>query len=1198
MAAQSGGFGRSCKNREYPGAAKWPTLDLYVILKTTRQAAMERSLTHCDPSGDAILGEVAEEFFDRLARGENPDIEKYVQQHPEFAEYVRDIFPALELIKHSPDSTPQGVVPNIDPEELNRLGDYQILGELGRGGMGVVYEALQISLNRRVALKVLPFAAVMDSKQLERFKTEAQAAARLDHPNIVNVYAVGCERAVHFYAMRYVHGQTIQELISVLRQQSDVERCEDQVGSRAISQLAKEFSQGRMEVSDGDKSQDPNRTVNFGRRLTPADSPSAETKPKLQTAISTQHSASNKDGFYRSVASLGVQAAAALDHAHEFGVLHRDIKPGNLMLDAEGKLWVTDFGLARIEADVGMTMTGDVLGTLRYMSPEQALAKRGIVDHRADIYSLGVTLYELLILQPTYAADDRQELLNQIAFNEPRRLRLLDHQIPVELESIVGKAIEKDPADRYGTALELADDLQRYLDQRPILARLPSLTTRLVKWSKRHVGMVWTLVLAALTLAVALGVSTVQISASRNQTEHARRLAEDKSILLEEQRDRARENESFARQLVYASDVRLAAQAWQDGDVRHYADLLDRHAQSASSEDLRGFAWRYLRQLGTANFHTIAEGSQGICSVRYSPDGKFLAVGQYDGKIQVRDGRNDQQLAMLSGHMDLVTGIGFSPDSKRLSSIGYDGVIRIWDLETFREIRSIKAFEDAHGYRVCFAFDGQAVIAIAEDSPAKIWDIDSGELMDTFGANGIGCWGLAVSPDGHTCVVRDNRTDFRIWEVNPRKHVAWMRFPLPNESAYCVRYSPDGELIAAGTDENRIRIYEARTGKLIATFEGHDDEIWDVAFHPNGTILASCDSGGVIRTWHLGDLAQSSDANEFGNWLSSFRGHAARAWSVDFSPDGKRLVSASKDGTVRAWASRTQLRQELDVAESVASDFLPSGDELFIAMSHSIARWNRRTNTVQPFCDSFQYQATSLAVLPNGEIIATGHADGIVRLWNRKTEQIAKLLRGHEDGVDQIAFSPNGTLMVTASWDGTAKLWDVGTGEQRHVIEVPPHCCSAAFSPDGQTFAISSGNDAMLYDVASGRRLHLLNGHQSTAKCVSFSPDGRWLATGSRDRTIRIWDVRTGKIRHTIAAHREQIYALSFSPDGRTIATGDDHGTVAFSHVETGRFLFDTKVADGKISHLSFSPDGKTLAATHYANHVVLLRVPGPSTFN
>ncbi|MGI9455354.1 MAG: hypothetical protein ACR2NU_02265 [Aeoliella sp.] len=413
-----------------------------------------------------------------------------------------------------------------------------------------------------------------------------------------------------------------------------------------------------------------------------------------------------------------------------------------------------------------------------------------------------------------------------------------------------------------------------------------------------------------------------------------------------------------------------------------------------------------------------------------------------------------------------------------------------------------------------------------------------------------------------------------------------------------MQYSPDGSIIAVGTDEQFVRLYEARTGKLIDSFTGHDDEIRDVAFHPNGTMMASCDKAGVIRTWQLGELTETSESSELENWPASFHGHAKGIWSLDFSPDGKRLVSVGKDGNVRSWGGRSHLLQELDVTESVASDYSRSGNELFVARRHAIARWDQRTNVVHPFGKSFQEQAKSLAVSPDGEIIATGHNDGIIRLWHRKTEQIVQVLHGHKDEVHQIAFSSDGILMVTASWDGTGILWDVAAGQQRHVVDLPPHCVSAAFCKDGRTFAISQEDNFMIYDAGSGERLHLLQGHTNSANCVAFSPDGRWLATGSDDRTIRIWDVLTGQTRHVIAAHREKIISIAFSPDSRTIATGDDRGNVAFSHVKTGRFLFRTSVASGKIGTVRFSPDGKTLAATRYGKHVVLLYAPDLPTFD
>ncbi|HZT80644.1 MAG TPA: serine/threonine-protein kinase, partial [Gemmataceae bacterium] len=329
------------------------------------------------------------------------------------------------------------------------LGDLDLLREVGRGGMGVVYEAVQRSLGRRVALKVLPFAATMDPRHLQRFQNEARAAASLDHPHIVKVHAVGQERGVHFYAMQFIVGQSLAELL-------------------AGQGLA---SRGRQPPED--------RNATAAYAVPPgADAPGSPANalgsPDLAmhpvAAASTQ-TAPRDIAYFRRVAEWGIQAAEALEHAHGLGIVHRDVKPGNLLIDGHGQLWVTDLGLARTAAHSGLTMTGDLVGTLRYMSPEQALAKHGLVDHRTDVCSLGATLYELLTGRPAVEGQDRQEILKRIAEEEPRPPRVLDRAIPADLETGVLKALAKEPAERYAAAKDLADDLRRFLDHRPIQAR-------------------------------------------------------------------------------------------------------------------------------------------------------------------------------------------------------------------------------------------------------------------------------------------------------------------------------------------------------------------------------------------------------------------------------------------------------------------------------------------------------------------------------------------------------------------------------------------------------------------------------------------------------------------------------------------------------------------------------------------------------
>jgi serine/threonine protein kinase/tetratricopeptide (TPR) repeat protein len=443
---------------------------------------------------------ILENYLSDLEQGRQPDRDTLLAQHPELAEKLGVYLDKLEVLHQAA----AGLRPHAAPTEAlatsliagrGQLGDYRILREVGRGGMGVVYEAEQISLCRRVALKILPFAAALDSKQLQRFRNEAQAAAHLHHTHIVPVYAVGTERGVHYYAMQFIEGQTLAAMIAELRRQAP------QPPSRGTLEPATE-SFAQVPPSD--------------RQSTCA--VAAETTTLDHRGPVAKRSTKNP-AFFRTVAELGVQAALALEHAHQMGIIHRDIKPANLLLDARVHLWITDFGLARGRGEDGLTLTGDLVGTLRYMSPEQALGKRLPVDHRTDIYSLGVTLYEFLTLRPAYDGRDRQELLHQLTFEEPLPLRRLKAAVPRELETIVQKAMAKEPDDRYATAQELADDLQRFLDHKPILAKKPTLRERLHKWEERHKGVVCAAAGLLLLAVVALGAHSVLIAREKDQTQ-------------------------------------------------------------------------------------------------------------------------------------------------------------------------------------------------------------------------------------------------------------------------------------------------------------------------------------------------------------------------------------------------------------------------------------------------------------------------------------------------------------------------------------------------------------------------------------------------------------------------------------------------------------------------------------------------------
>jgi serine/threonine protein kinase len=464
----------------------------------------EGSLSHSGQLDDPRVVEALDEYLAVLEAGQKPNRQEFLSRHAAIADALAECLEGIEMLHQSTAPAKASLGGVAGWQEGTPLGDYRLVREIGRGGMGIVYEAEQLSLSRRIALKVLPFALTLDPRQLQRFKNEARAAAQLHHQHIVPVYAVGSERGVHFYAMQYIEGQSLAEVIRDLRRSRSEEggvRSEEE----ELSPRSRAPESTGSYVPQNEEAQRADISVRARSTGTKA------------SALATSYS-TDSTGFYRTVARIGIQAAEALEHAHEYGVIHRDIKPGNLLADAHGHLWITDFGLAQFQNEASLTQSGDLLGTLRYMSPEQASGQRMAIDHRTDIYSLGATLYEFLTLHPPFEGNNRQTLFHQILNDDPRPLRAHRKSIPVELETIVLKALAKSPSERYATAQELAEDLSRFLQDKPIRARPATATQRLCKWARRHPSVVW----AALVLClISVAGSLVSAEIIRRKTEDA-----------------------------------------------------------------------------------------------------------------------------------------------------------------------------------------------------------------------------------------------------------------------------------------------------------------------------------------------------------------------------------------------------------------------------------------------------------------------------------------------------------------------------------------------------------------------------------------------------------------------------------------------------------------------------------------------------
>ena len=611
---------------------------------------LESRLAPDDDDGRDPLERIAEEFLDRVRRGERPSVSEFLARAPDRAGELDELLSALLLV--------EDVKPQFEPltasgalefpgggPDLERLGDFRILRELGRGGMGIVYEAEQESLGRHVALKVLAPGVARSPQIVRRFIREARAAAQLHHTNIVPVFGVGERGGLHYFAMQFILGSSLDK---VLKEVVRLKRM-------ATSGSAGPASATRTNAPDTSIAQ----SLAAGDFARPPGPGRAEGDAEGYASLAA---ATEWDGRYTScVAGIGRQVAEALEYAHQQGTLHRDIKPSNLLLDIHGVAWVTDFGLAKAVEDEDLTRPGDVVGTIRYMAPERF---RGRCDAQSDVYGLGLTLYELLAFRPAFEASDRERLVYQVNEVEPPRLRRLNPDVPADLETIVHKAIEKDAAHRYARAAELAEDLRCFLEDRPIGARRVSSTERLTRWARRNPGLAS--LGTALAGMLALVVVVIVLSDLRLRREHEAsvtsfqraKLAEGEA--LGKLRDsyvanaRASRRSRFAgRRFDGLQAIRAAAALDEPGDRR--LELRNEAIACLALPDLRpGRSWE--------------DGSHGIYSgVDFDPTTGRMACGTLAGDVLVREAGGGDALVLYSKAGVCAALVRFSPDGRYLA---------------------------------------------------------------------------------------------------------------------------------------------------------------------------------------------------------------------------------------------------------------------------------------------------------------------------------------------------------------------------------------------------------------------------------------------------------------------------------------------------------------------------------------------------
>jgi serine/threonine protein kinase len=606
-----------------------------------------------DPSRDVVLERLAAEFVERHRRGECPPLSEYTDRHPELAGDIRELFPALvqiEKLKPETDLTgdSQRAETSSDARALERLGEYRILRLIGRGGMGVVYEAEQESLGRYVALKVLPSSALLHPTYLERFKREAKAAARLHHTNIVPVFGVGEHDGIPYYAMQFIRGEGLDRVLA------DVRRLRQQPGEAPATPL----SEGSVAHS-----------LLTGRFASPpaADPGEPAKRSEPSSATSGLSTGGPEAEYYRGVARIGVQVAEALAYAHRQGILHRDIKPSNLLLDLQGTVWITDFGLAKAEGTDELTQVGEIVGTLRFMAPERFEGKS---LPQSDVYALGLTLYELLTLRTAFDDTNKAKLIEKVVLQPPEPPRRIDPRIPRDLETIVLKCLAKEATGRYATAEALAEDLQRFLADRPIKARPVGKLERTARWAKRNPAIAALVLVSGLALLGLVGAGVgyhynERLRSAYSSETESRERAEEAQLVAEQQRQQAHlargEAETALRQAqayTYFHRIALADVALRDNNLKRTETLLDE-----CPHEQRHWEWYYLKQQCHTDLLTIETGhAGGARDVAISSDGKLLASAGFDGGVALWEAESGRKIWSRSGHQGPCSAVAFSPD--------------------------------------------------------------------------------------------------------------------------------------------------------------------------------------------------------------------------------------------------------------------------------------------------------------------------------------------------------------------------------------------------------------------------------------------------------------------------------------------------------------------------------------------------------
>jgi WD40 repeat protein/tRNA A-37 threonylcarbamoyl transferase component Bud32 len=898
-------------------------------------------------------------------------------------------------------------------------------------------------------------------------------------------------------------------------------------------------------------------------------------------------------------AAIVLALAEAAHHAHEHGVLHRDIKPQNVLLDPTVRFRdlsfcpkLTDFSVAKLlEAEGDATATNVLVGTPRYMAPEQASGRHDLLGPTCDVYALGVVLYELITGKPPIRGNDNADTLRRVLQDEPLAPRKYVTDLPRDLEAICLRCLEKTPHHRYASAQELAEDLDRFLRREATLARPLGLGESAVRWIRRRPA---TASLAAASLAgVVLVVSGLLFYNARLAEFNANlEKANDRlqKALIDATRAKANAiaSDDRTQQLLYVSNMRLAAKAWNDGDVPGMRELLNRNIPQAEQPDRRGLEWRFLWNQADLPSETLAALPSDLYHLQLSPDRRQLAAAGKDAVVRLFNlatGTLDAEIVTGQGE---VNGVAYSRDGLRLASAGDDGTVRVWSLADQRELLSIPAHEGL-AFQVQFTADDAILISCGNDPTLRLWDSQTGEDLGKLSGHARTLEAFALSPEGQWLA----STGFGgtiVWDLGEQRPRFQFLSENPTIQHRAVAVSPDGQWIAAADFTGLITLWNAHTGAAAATAR-HLDDAHCIAFSEEGRYLASGDAAGTLCVWDLEPVRASLGAElekpvELVR-LRQWPGHQKRVYAVQFAPEG-RLLTAGADGAIRVWRLSTLLNpptETTDETEVYHPFFTPQG-QLFAVMHDVVVRWDLSRNPCLSHYARYPFEGEFLVGDARGKRAVSFSSKGQIVLWSlssgevERRWQVEKIVHGSD-----LCLSPEGTQLAVYVNEPAREVRIFRTTDGALVAtQAEPQGAVGRlrFSPNGKQLAYQVDSNLMLwnYEREAAYRATSDHAHSDMLSGLAYNSDGALLATCGADRLVKLWDARRGVLLATLSGHRDAVNAVVFSPDGRSLFSADLGGVVKVWNVATREELFDLLKHSEGLYQMCISPDGAWLACT------------------